>query len=43
MSAKVLFQSVEATHTYALSGPQTGLNVTIQDTADVQSRLEVRI
>ena len=41
MSAKVLFQQVAAAHIYATSGPQTGLNVTIQDTADVLSRLEV--
>jgi len=41
VSAKVLFQQVEAAHTYATSGLQTGLNVTIQDTADVLSRLEV--
>ena len=42
VSAKVLFQQVEAAHTYATNGPQTGLNITIQDTADVLSRLEVR-
>ena len=41
VSAKVLFQNVEAVHTYGTSGPQMGLNVTIQDTADVLSRLEV--
>ena len=41
VDAKVLIQFVRTIHSYNMTGPETGLNITRLDTADVQSRVQV--
>jgi len=37
----ILIQFVRTIHAYNATGPQTGLNITKLDTADIKSRIQV--
>ena len=40
-NAKIFIQFVRTIHSYNVTGPETGLNITKLDTADIQSRVQV--